>query len=124
MVSDERAFDVGRSQQPRIRPRSIGWGTWLLPLSALSSSVLGTSSLSELFSLGYAVPDHSAAPHIFLVLHNAHVKPVAGQSLVAGADAPPDPDVERLIPRLGAALATLSGEVLALSVASAVPVPS
>ena len=77
---------------------------WILPLSALLSLGLGTSTLSELSSLGYAVPDHSSAPHNFLVLHNACVSLAAGQSLVAGADTPPDPDVERLIPRLGAAL--------------------
>ena len=77
---------------------------WILPLSALLSLVLGTSTLSELSSLGYAVPDHSSAPHNFFVLHNARVSPAAGQSLVAGVDTPPDPDVEGLIPRLGAAL--------------------
>ena len=80
---------------------------WFLPLSALLSFDVVTSALSELSSLGYAVPDHNSAPHNFLVLHNARVSPAAGQSLVAGADTPPDPGVERLVPRLGAALRPL-----------------
>ena len=64
---------------------------WILPLSALLSLVLGTSTLSELSSLGYAVPDHSSAPHNILELHNARVRSAAGPSLVAGVDTPPEP---------------------------------
>ena len=78
-----------------------------LPLSALLSIDVVTSALSELSSLGYAVPDHSSAPHTFLVFDNACVNPAAGQCLVAGADTPPVPDVARLIPRLDAALRPL-----------------
>ena len=87
------------------RPKPCRWVTpWIFPLSALLSLGWGTSTLSEMSSLGSAVPDHSSAPHIFLVLHNARACPAAGQSLVAGADTPPVPDVNRLIPHLEAAL--------------------
>ena len=84
--------------------RFFGWRHGFFPLSAFLSLVLGTSTLSELSSLGYAVPDHSSAPHNILELHNARVSPAAGQSLVAGVDTPPDPDDEGLIPHFGAAL--------------------
>ena len=80
---------------------------WFLPLFALLSIGVVTSALSELSSLGFAVPDHSSAPHNFLVFHNACVSPAAGQCLVAGADTPPVPDVARLISRLDAALRPL-----------------
>ena len=77
---------------------------WILPLSALLSLVLGTSMIRELSFLGYAVPDHSSAPHNILELHNARVRSAAGPSLVAGVDTPPEPGVKGLVSRLGAAL--------------------
>ena len=69
------------------------------------------------------MPVRSSALHKFLVLHNACVCPAAGQSLVAGAVTPQVPADDRLIPRLGAALRPIRGEVLALTMGSVVPVP-
>ena len=80
---------------------------WFLPLSALLTIDVVTSALSELSSLGYAVPGHNSAPHTFLVFDNACVNPAAGQCLVAGADTPPVPVVAKLVPRLGATLRPL-----------------
>ena len=60
--------------------------------------ILGNFMLRVLSFLNCAVP------HLTPVLHNACVRPAAGQSRVAGVSTPPVPDVTRSVPRLGIAL--------------------
>ena len=91
---------------------SVSVAPWIFPLSAYLSLVLGTSMLRELSFLGYAVPDHSSAPHNILELHNARVRSAAGPSLVAGVDTPPEPGVKGLVSRLGATLQPFQGRYL------------
>ena len=60
--------------------------------------ILGNFMLRVLSFLNCAVPQLTP------VLHNASVRPAAGQSRVAGVSTPPVPGITRSVPRLGIAL--------------------
>mmetsp|Transcript_21107 Transcript_21107/g.56237 ORF Transcript_21107/g.56237 Transcript_21107/m.56237 type:complete len:587 (-) Transcript_21107:41-1801(-) len=78
---------------------------WTFRLSAcILPLVLGNFMHRELSILGNAVPEHRLALHNLPEVHDARVSSAVGQSLVAGVDAPPEPDVQGLVSRLGIAL--------------------